>query len=217
MPEPAPVQRFLDAHRFDTKELSPHCIVCRGDFTNWQRKYHCTMCGSVVCVLCMDIRAVTVQGRGQSKVCVCYGCTVTYERKYQRPNAKHAAGDDVMPDGTFEYCLRTMELMDCREFGRVEAIVNFYAGDGNQELVEKPVLTLDRVAPVDSWVLDVHRHQCVACARKFSTMLRKHHCRVCGEVVCKNCFQWKNAISLTTDKINVKVCKLCHLHYYFVS
>ncbi|RHY88667.1 hypothetical protein DYB37_003288 [Aphanomyces astaci] len=41
--------------------------------------------------------------------------------------------------------------------------------------------------PVADWVNDSKRRACVLCDRKFSTFVRKHHCRACGEVICKNC------------------------------
>ncbi|ETW07428.1 hypothetical protein H310_01946 [Aphanomyces invadans] len=41
--------------------------------------------------------------------------------------------------------------------------------------------------PEAEWVADSKRRACAVCDRKFSTFVRKHHCRACGEVICKNC------------------------------
>uniref|UniRef100_H3HAQ2 FYVE-type domain-containing protein n=1 Tax=Phytophthora ramorum TaxID=164328 RepID=H3HAQ2_PHYRM len=48
---------------------------------------------------------------------------------------------------------------------------------------------------VDSadWVADHERTLCYVCTRPFGTFRRKHHCRMCGEVVCKNCTLHKEA------------------------
>ncbi|OWZ24462.1 hypothetical protein PHMEG_000470 [Phytophthora megakarya] len=48
---------------------------------------------------------------------------------------------------------------------------------------------------VDSadWVADHERNLCYVCTRPFGTFRRKHHCRMCGEVVCKNCTLYKDA------------------------
>ncbi|RHY37772.1 hypothetical protein DYB34_003545 [Aphanomyces astaci] len=48
-------------------------------------------------------------------------------------------------------------------------------------------LAPDELKPRTQWVSDSKRHDCQVCNRKFSMFLRKHHCRVCGEVICKNC------------------------------
>ncbi|ETW00462.1 hypothetical protein H310_07083 [Aphanomyces invadans] len=45
----------------------------------------------------------------------------------------------------------------------------------------------DELKPRTQWVSDSKRHICQVCSRKFSMLLRKHHCRLCGEVICKHC------------------------------
>ncbi|XP_065919970.1 uncharacterized protein [Dysidea avara] len=39
------------------------------------------------------------------------------------------------------------------------------------------------------WVPDAMTTACMQCQQKFSTFIRKHHCRQCGKVVCSNCSQ----------------------------
>ncbi|KAF0687062.1 Aste57867_21143 [Aphanomyces stellatus] len=48
-------------------------------------------------------------------------------------------------------------------------------------------LSGDDLLPRSQWVSDSKRTNCHVCAQKFSMFLRKHHCRLCGEVICKNC------------------------------
>ena len=43
----------------------------------------------------------------------------------------------------------------------------------------------------DHWVADKDRKVCSACETKFSLRIRKHHCRICGEVYCSYCTQQK--------------------------
>ncbi|KAJ3353878.1 hypothetical protein GGF32_002782 [Allomyces javanicus] len=43
----------------------------------------------------------------------------------------------------------------------------------------------DYVAPV--WVPDNQASACAVCASNFTLLLRRHHCRVCGHVVCGDC------------------------------
>ncbi|ESO10728.1 hypothetical protein HELRODRAFT_190147 [Helobdella robusta] len=37
------------------------------------------------------------------------------------------------------------------------------------------------------WMLDKHCTHCYDCGAKFSFILRKHHCRICGQIFCSNC------------------------------
>ncbi|KAG6597835.1 GAF domain [Phytophthora cinnamomi] len=65
---------------------------------------------------------------------------------------------------------------------------------------------------VDSadWVADHERSLCYVCTRPFGTFRRKHHCRMCGEVVCKNCTLYKDAhVDPTIGPTRVRVCMSC--------
>uniref|UniRef100_K3WGS2 FYVE-type domain-containing protein n=1 Tax=Globisporangium ultimum (strain ATCC 200006 / CBS 805.95 / DAOM BR144) TaxID=431595 RepID=K3WGS2_GLOUD len=70
------------------------------------------------------------------------------------------------------------------------------------------------VDPAD-WVADHERALCSVCTRQFSTFRRKHHCRMCGEIVCSNCTLLKNAFLATIGYTRVRVCITCvfnHAH-----
>ncbi|RHZ07710.1 hypothetical protein DYB31_011732, partial [Aphanomyces astaci] len=49
------------------------------------------------------------------------------------------------------------------------------------------VLAASEVMRPTDWVPSAHRVFCQVCHNRFSLFLRKRHCRVCGDVVCKNC------------------------------
>jgi hypothetical protein len=42
-------------------------------------------------------------------------------------------------------------------------------------------------APVLQWVLDENAPRCMQCGAIFTLLLRRHHCRICGIVVCRHC------------------------------
>ncbi|KAH9196592.1 hypothetical protein AeNC1_001405 [Aphanomyces euteiches] len=75
--------------------------------------------------------------------------------------------------------------------------------------VNQDVLIVDQLVHADDWVCDYERTLCHVCTRPFNTFRRKHHCRMCGEVVCRNCTLHKhvNIISIGTTK--VRVCLSC--------
>ncbi|CAH0475861.1 unnamed protein product [Peronospora belbahrii] len=56
------------------------------------------------------------------------------------------------------------------------------------------------------WVADHKRNLCYVCTRPFGTFRRKHHCRMCGEVVCKNCTFYKETM---IEPTRVRVCMSC--------
>ncbi|KDO22775.1 hypothetical protein SPRG_12202 [Saprolegnia parasitica CBS 223.65] len=41
--------------------------------------------------------------------------------------------------------------------------------------------------PASSWVPDADRKACVVCSKRFNALRSKHHCRLCGEIMCSGC------------------------------
>ncbi|DAZ92790.1 TPA: hypothetical protein N0F65_005794 [Lagenidium giganteum] len=72
------------------------------------------------------------------------------------------------------------------------------------------------VDPKD-WVADHERSLCHVCTRAFGTFRRKHHCRMCGEVVCSNCTLHKNAMLATIGYTRVRVCMSCMFNHSHVQ
>ncbi|TYZ63866.1 hypothetical protein PybrP1_006228 [[Pythium] brassicae (nom. inval.)] len=59
------------------------------------------------------------------------------------------------------------------------------------------------------WVSDNERSLCNVCTRQFGTFRRKHHCRMCGEIVCSGCTLIKTALLPTVGFTRVRVCVTC--------
>lgn len=70
------------------------------------------------------------------------------------------------------------------------------------------------------WVPDAVAKECMICHIKFSTFVRKHHCRRCGRVICSSCSP--HHVSLTATDLSMgshtssgvqgkleRVCKEC--------
>lgn len=61
------------------------------------------------------------------------------------------------------------------------------------------------------WVPDKIVTQCKACSKEFGLTRRKHHCRQCGEIFCKNCSE--HSVVLPNDERlvgKVRVCDKCY-------
>ncbi len=58
------------------------------------------------------------------------------------------------------------------------------------------------------WVPDAQRQNCPLCQVAFSTFTRRHHCRLCGEVVCDNCSTARRDLPFHQQK-QLRVCNAC--------
>jgi early endosome antigen 1 len=58
------------------------------------------------------------------------------------------------------------------------------------------------------WVDDTHVENCQACDKGFTLTNRKHHCRQCGRIYCKDCSS--KTATLPSSKKAVRVCDKCY-------
>lgn len=60
----------------------------------------------------------------------------------------------------------------------------------------------------DYWLDDATATKCRDCDRKFTTFLRKHHCRICGKIFCHNCTRFIEGAKFN-HKGMMRVCFFC--------
>ena len=60
-----------------------------------------------------------------------------------------------------------------------------------------------------SVVLPPFQDACVSCGVRFSFSERRHHCRNCGLVFCRNCSRFESEISRLRIRKPVRVCQNC--------
>ncbi|KAL4177068.1 hypothetical protein KRP22_002004 [Phytophthora ramorum] len=69
------------------------------------------------------------------------------------------------------------------------------------------------VAP-HQWVKNEERASCVICWKRFNAIFRRrHHCRLCGEVICGSCSSLRsiNIVSVKTKEVQkTRICHLCN-------
>jgi len=66
--------------------------------------------------------------------------------------------------------------------------------------------------PQSEWVQNWECKQCMWCGVPFSSWMRRHHCRICGAVVCFNCSRYTVLLSKSTTDRSAKLrsCWLCY-------
>lgn len=80
-----------------------------------------------------------------------------------------------------------------------------------KENCEEPLKEIT-YAPI--WIPDKEASSCMVCHAPFTTFNRRHHCRVCGRVVCKKCLPYKLVIPNISPTSPVFVCTDCFYKFY---
>ncbi len=60
-----------------------------------------------------------------------------------------------------------------------------------------------------AWIPDGERSCCAACEQRFSAVLRRHHCRACGDVFCAECTAERRPVPRFGFDVPVRVCRDC--------
>lgn len=84
----------------------------------------------------------------------------------------------------------------------------------NQEKYNKEILLQEQISIVgeDNWSSDEVHLNCSICFTKFNFIIRKHHCRLCGQIVCDDSFGERKNCSIIVP-INKLLDKLSNLNY----
>lgn len=78
------------------------------------------------------------------------------------------------------------------------------------EKVENLITRQESIELAPLWTPDKKATNCMRCSEKFSLLNRRHHCRVCGQVVCNECSIFRLFLPHICDDEPVRVCKKCH-------
>lgn len=61
------------------------------------------------------------------------------------------------------------------------------------------------------WVHNTERNECIVCYRRFHQLTRRrHHCRLCGEVICRECSVHKNVDLPICGPTTLRICLSCN-------
>eukprot|EP00456_Euglypha_rotunda_P035171 TRINITY_DN27112_c1_g1_i2.p1 TRINITY_DN27112_c1_g1~~TRINITY_DN27112_c1_g1_i2.p1 ORF type:complete len:441 (-),score=23.23 TRINITY_DN27112_c1_g1_i2:19-1176(-) len=67
----------------------------------------------------------------------------------------------------------------------------------------------ETVAAAPVWQQDSRATRCHTCNSKFNFVRRKHHCRICGYIVCNECSKNRCVINATINNKPARVCDAC--------
>ncbi|GMT14066.1 hypothetical protein PFISCL1PPCAC_5363, partial [Pristionchus fissidentatus] len=95
---------------------------------------------------------------------------------------------------------------------RDRVISDVHEIDGDEELATPSRLTecelqLGKTPPV--WIPDADCPACMLCSAKFTFLLRRHHCRACGRVLCAACCNERTVLAYQEDNRKSRVCSPC--------
>ncbi|CAI5737032.1 unnamed protein product [Hyaloperonospora brassicae] len=101
------------------------------------------------------------------------------------------------------HALRTVARQMALHIGRLNYAVDSY----------RMVRHLESLRSLQ-WVNNAERQQCIVCCRRFRQLTRRrHHCRLCGEVICRECSVQKDVTSPTSGPAMLRICTRCNQTY----
>jgi len=169
------------------------CQQCQESFTDNRHKHHCRACGEVVCEACSPHRVYA----GESQVRVCVGChgqiNSTKSRTRSAPGAAEALHRHMQEHGNTLYAWQASQNVG----GAVAYVGGACAG-----------LVNEGVRP-EYWRPDAEITECSVCSAEFTSELRMHHCRACGEGVCDLCSQKRCRLPHHGWPSEERVCDTC--------
>jgi len=136
-----------------------------------------------------------------------------------KPDPRQLEGDDddsdrgtaYVPPGslTYEFNMKSKQSQAAVGHGSAEDEEYYIRETGDNRLDrERSVSLVKRTIPED-WEDDNDAVQCKSCSRKFSLLVRKHHCRNCGLIFCDDCTKNRSAIKTKNYHTAVRVCGRC--------
>jgi len=63
------------------------------------------------------------------------------------------------------------------------------------------------------WIPDSEANNCMSCDGQFTFNRRKHHCRLCGRVICGSCSRNKVRLGSRGGSSSIRVCDDCFLSF----
>ena len=112
-------------------------------------------------------------------------------------------------DSSIKQCTSVLFWEDLvKSMGMGSLISNRMSDDGNTTSSGATEIPVTDLSPATIWIPDSEVSECQTCLKSFSFLIRKHHCRLCGRVVCGDCSKFR--MVLEKSKTPVRVCRSCY-------
>ncbi|OQS01572.1 hypothetical protein ACHHYP_00571 [Achlya hypogyna] len=185
-----PLEYVMHPTQWVSDDKRAQCRVCSRPFNLLRRKHHCRVCGDLACSNCLVREAVEMTLPGKNDVKVCLLCIIVLDEAAPSFRGDASACSSVSSTSSYS-STSTMSRSHSQS--------------------SCDVLVVDRLASPLEWVPNNTRYMCHGCKASFNAFRRKHHCRVCGEVVCSSCLI-RLPVALprqVTGKCTTKACVAC--------
>lgn len=73
--------------------------------------------------------------------------------------------------------------------------------------------TFQKLMENRKWQVDDTVEQCNGCHQPFSIWIRKHHCRLCGNIFCHVCSVYREVKCCYRSNLNIRACQSCFATY----
>lgn len=78
----------------------------------------------------------------------------------------------------------------------------------SDDIIPAQEIPVTHLKPASVWIPDSEVTECQMCMKPFSFLVRKHHCRLCGRVICGECSKYRMVLEETNKP--VRVCCSCY-------
>ncbi|RNA28693.1 zinc finger FYVE domain-containing 1-like [Brachionus plicatilis] len=181
-----------------------NCFACKKSFEETsERKHHCRGCGKGFCDKCSLKRKVVPWWSPTDQVRVCDSC---YEKTIIEEPASLVAlkNNQNAQTSTFSVLTGNNEVMVRRV---TESVQETFGIIGYATKI--PLDVLKESARPSYWKPDSECIKCSLCQKDFDEFLPLHHCRSCGDGVCKNCSPQLRPVPSRGWETPVRVCNNC--------
>ncbi|CCD24098.1 phosphatidylinositol-3-phosphate binding protein NDAI_0C04380 [Naumovozyma dairenensis CBS 421] len=214
------------------------CHDCGGTLTKPTGMVNCPKCGELYCkrhcknIMKLNLDAEYDVNNGSWYNC-CYACFssrpgyndfgASVDLTFKFEKLRSSKSEDKR--------LRLLQLEN-RLVRLIDGIISIYENYKGSLLMQFRMNTaiFNFECSVAPWKDDLATTECNICGQKFTVLLRKHHCRLCGNVVCDdestNCstnipitsliqqaqnlpFQKANATDLSDADLKLRICRQC--------
>uniref|UniRef100_F1KS52 Zinc finger FYVE domain-containing protein 9 n=1 Tax=Ascaris suum TaxID=6253 RepID=F1KS52_ASCSU len=130
------------------------------------------------------------------------------EEEEEGEEANEEAGMDEGAEGSRDEDVTVVSPIEEAQGVSVVASTHDISSETDFRRLTESELQLGKVKPV--WIADSDTTSCMLCCAKFTLILRRHHCRSCGRVLCAQCSAHKAVLPYMKDASKkFKVCEPC--------